>query len=99
MENWEVEEMILGMARVVRECRLLRKENNDLRLKVARHEAFCDSLVTSKPCAQQRYQILMDIEEQNRTADLCDSMGWETNRDYIDDWESEAERRLRAMTK
>ena len=29
--TWEVEEMILGMAELVLECRSLRKENEDLR--------------------------------------------------------------------
>ena len=98
MDRWAVEEMILGMARIVQENRFLRKENNDLRLEIARHNSFCDSLVTSKPDAKRRYDILCEIERQNRTADLCDACGWETNLDYIEDWEAELELRLKGQS-
>ena len=94
MSRWEIEEMILGMAQIVQENRLLRKENNELRLEVARHNAFCDSLVTSKPDAKRKYDILSDIERQNRSVNLCDACGWITSEDYIDDWEAELKRRL-----
>lgn len=96
MDMYEIENMILGMAQLVYENRALRKENNDLRLAKAKHEAFMSSMVGANSSeAKKRYEILSEIENENITANLCASAGWETNRDYIFDWEEELERRMR----
>lgn len=96
MDMYEIENIILGMAQLVHENRALRKENNDLRLTVARHDAFTSSLVGNSE-AKKRYDVLCDIEDKNRRVSLCDSAGWITSEVYIYDWEAEADRRLRAM--
>lgn len=99
MNIYEIENIILGMAELVHENRALRRENNDLRLTVAKHDAFVSSLVGGNTSeAKKRYDVLSDIERQNSTANLCESAGWETSQKYIYDWEDEAERRMREVS-
>lgn len=93
---YEIENIILGMAQLVHENRALRKENNDLRLTVARQNEFTASMVGSNSSEhKKRYDILCEIERQNSSASLCESAGWETNQRYIYNWEEEVERRMR----
>ena len=95
MDMYEIEDIILGMAQLVHENRALRKENNDLRLTVAKHDAFVSSLVGGNTSeAKKRYDVLSEIERQNGAANLCAAAGWETNQRYIHNWEEEAERRM-----
>jgi len=96
MDMREVENIILGMAQLVHENRMLRKENDELRLSVAKHNAFVDSLAGSSK-AGKRYEVLSEIESRNSRVNLCNSAGWDTNEDYIYDWEAEAERRLQEV--
>ncbi len=96
MNQYQIEEIILRMADIVMENRTLRRENNELRLTVKRHEAFTASLVGSENgIAKKQYDILMDIERNNSSVSLCNSMGWGTSERYIEDWEGELERRLK----
>lgn len=92
-DTYEAEEMILAMAQIVRENRALRQENNELRLREAKHDAYMRSL-TNK-AAEKEYEILCDIERHNISCDLVRSNGWLSNQDYIDDWEAELERRMK----
>lgn len=89
--QYEIEEIILGMAKIVRENRALRKENNDLRLKSAREKARNDSFF-SKDAALD-YEILSNIIDNNNSVESCASNGWLTNMDYIENWELELIRR------
>lgn len=95
MDMYEIENIILGMAQLVHENRALRRENNDLRLTVAKHDAFVSSLVGGNNSeAKKRYDVLSEIERENSAVSLCEAAGWETNQRYIRNWEEEAERRL-----
>lgn len=96
-DTYEIEEIILGMADVVRENRILRKENNDLRLECARRKAYMDSYFSKE--AEIDYNILCDIENNNSSVRMCDSLGWHTNQDYIEDWEFELKKRKEALKK
>lgn len=93
-DQYDIEEIILGMARMVKENRYLREENNSLRLEVARHNAFVDTLVCPNPEKEAKYNILSDIEQQNNAAKMCRSMGWMTSEEYIEDWEEELKQRM-----
>ena len=92
-DTYEAEEMILAMAQIVRENRALRQEINELRLNAAKHDAYMRSLNSKE--AEKEYAILCDIERHNISCNLVRSCGWLSNQDYIDDWESEFERRMK----
>lgn len=92
-DTYEAEEMILAMAQIVKENRALRRENNELRLKAAKHDAYVRSFTNKE--AEKEYETLCDIERHNMSCNLVRSCGWLSNQDYIDDWEAELERRMK----
>jgi regulator of replication initiation timing len=94
-DSRDIEDIILGMADMVLENRRLRKENNELRLECARYKAWADSYFNKE--AQVDYDILWDIKRNNMSVNMCDSLGWKTNQDYIEDWEDELEKRRAAL--
>ena len=87
-DKYEIEEIILGMARIVHENRRLRAEIEELSLSCAKYEALAHG-------KHKEYEILADIEMHNASVRSCHSNGWLTNQDYIDDWEAEFERRMK----
>lgn len=94
MKMYEIEDIILGMADLVLENRALRKENNDLRLECATHDALMKSMVGGGAEAKKRYEILSDIRRGNSMVSACHASGWQTNERYTLDWEAELERRM-----
>lgn len=84
-----VERAILELADMVHENRMLKKENSDLRLRLAASEALIASFAGHD---NGEYEFLSEIIRKNGTVDLCRSAGWETNQDRVDGWESELER-------
>ena len=93
-ESMDIEDIILGMANVVYENRRLRREINDLKLTIAKNNAFIDSAVYHNLDAYDRYEILAAIEKHNSQATTWTNCGFSaTGEDaYIFDWESEVER-------
>lgn len=85
---YEIEEMILGIADLVHENRMLRNKLEELSLSNAKHEALAFG-------KHKEYEILSDIEMHNISVRSCHSNGWLTNQDYIDDWEEEFNRRMK----
>lgn len=83
----EIEELILGMAELVRENRMLWKKLDELSLSNAKNEALAFG-------KHKEYEILSDIEHHNISVESCHSRGWLTNQDYIDDWQAEFRRRM-----
>ena len=90
----EIEEVILGMADIVRENRALRKRVNDLELEVAINDAEHRRYRSAE--AEKEYKILQDIQRNNLSCSIADSNGWLTNQEYIDDWSRELRARLDA---
>ena len=90
--TYDAEEMMLAMAQIVHENRALRQENNELRLKVAKYDAYVRSF--SNKSAEKEYEILCDIERHNLSCNLVRANGWLSNQNYIDDWEAELKRRM-----
>lgn len=86
-DRYEIEEMILGMAEIVKENRALRKALNEEQMESEKYKAyfFGDS---------KKAEILSDISIHNASVASTRSMGWLTNEEYIEDWEAELERRM-----
>ena len=74
---------------MIRENWMLKKENSDLRIRLAASEALIESFAGHD---NGEYEFLSEIIRKNGTVDLCRSAGWETSEDRVDDWESELER-------
>ena len=87
-DRYEIEEIILGMAKIVHENRMLRNELEEMSLSRAKYEALSHG-------KHREYEVLADIEMHNASVSSCHSNGWLTNQDYIDDWEEEFERRMK----
>ena len=86
IDKYEIEEIILGMARIVRENRRLRAELEESSLSCAKYEALAQG-------KHKEYEILADIEMHNTSVSSCHSNGWLTNQEYIDDWRTEFKKR------
>lgn len=99
MFQYDIEEIILGMADIVKENRYLRDQNNVLSLQVAKQQAFVDTLVCYNPEKEAKYKILTDIESQNDSCKMCAHMGWMINQEYIEDWKTELNIRLKKWRK
>ena len=90
----EIEDMILGMADLVKENRLLRKRVDELELEVATNDAFMRSHCSSE--AEKEYNILRDIQSNNLSCAIAASNGWLTSEDHIHDWRKELHKRMAA---
>ena len=90
----DIEDIILGMADLVKENRVLRKRVNDLELEVAINDAQHRSYSSAE--AEKEYKILQDIQRNNIACSLAESNGWLTNQDYIDNWSRELRERMAA---
>ena len=92
--QYEIEDMILGMADIVKENRALRKRVNDLGLEVVINDAQHRSYRSAE--AEKEYKILQDIQRNNLSCSIAESSGWLTNQEYIDDWGRELRARMAA---
>lgn len=86
-DRYEIEDMILGMAEIVKENRALRNVVNELQMESEKYKAYFFG-------EHQKAEILSDIEIHNASVRSMRSMGWLTNQEYIEDWETELERRM-----
>ena len=86
-DRYEIENIILGMAEIVKENRALREVINELQLECEKYKAyfFGDSA---------KAEILSDIIMNNASVRSMQAAGWLTNQEYIEDWESELEKRM-----
>ena len=89
---WEIEDIILGIADIVKENRALRQANNELKMECEKYKAYFYGDL-------EKGKILSDITIHNASVMSCESMGWLTNQEYIDDWEIELKRRLQIKNK
>ena len=87
----EIEDIILGMADLVKENRTLRKRVDELELEVAMNDAHMRSYRSIE--AEKEYKIFQEIQSNNRSV-IAASNGWLTSEDYIDDWRHELHRRM-----
>ena len=90
----EIEDIILGMADLVKENRTLRKRVDELELEVAINNAHTRSYRSVE--AEKEYKILQDIQRNNFSCSIAESSGWITSKDYIDDWRHELHKRMAA---
>ena len=90
----EIEEIILGMADLVKENRVLRKRVDELELEVAMNDAHMRSYRSIE--AEKEYKILEEIQSNNLSCEIAASNGWLTSEDYIDDWRHELHKRMAA---
>lgn len=88
----EIEDMILGMADLVKENRMLRKRVDELELEVAMNDAHMRSYRSIE--AEKEYKILQEIQSNNHSCAIATSNGWLTSHDYIDDWRQELHKRM-----
>lgn len=88
----EIEDMILGMADLVKENKMLRKRVDELELEVAMNDAHMRSYHSIG--AEKEYKILQEIQSNNLSCAIAASSGWLTSEDYIDDWRHELHRRM-----
>lgn len=85
----ENENLILELGKLIRENKILRRENSDLRLRLAADDAFISSLSSGDA---GEYEFLNEIIRKNGLVDLCRSAGWKTSEDRVENWEIELER-------
>ena len=78
------EAVIFELANIITENHHLRKENSDLRLRVAKLEALEEGKRTGD---YSKYEFLADIETQNMSFDLHRASGWISSVERVDDWE------------
>ena len=90
----DIEDIILGMADVVKENRILRKKVDELELEVALNDAHMRSHRSIE--AEKEYKILQEIQSNNLSCAIATSNGWLTSKDYIDDWRHELYKRMAA---
>ena len=88
IDIWEIEDIILGIADIVKENRALRRENNELQMECEKYKAYSFG-------DWKKGDILSDISIHNASVKSIESMGWLTNQEYISDWETELARRLK----
>ena len=88
-EHAELENAVLELADIIRENRMLRKENSDLRLRLAANDALIASFAGHD---SGEYEFLSEIIRKNNSVDLCRGAGWETSEERVDNWEKELER-------
>lgn len=88
----EIEDMILGMADLVKENGMLRKRVDELELEVAMNDAHMRSYRSIE--AKKEYEILQEIQSNNLSCAIAASNGWLTSEAYIDDWRRELHRRM-----
>lgn len=77
-----IEEIILGMADIVEENRMLRKQVEDLTLDKEIHYNFIRSMCGSEE-ARKEHERLSAIQSNNASVDLADSCGWSTSAERI----------------
>ena len=90
----EIEDIILGMANIVKENRTLRRRVDELELEIAINNAHTRSYRSAE--AEKEYKILQDIHRNNFSCSIAESNGWLTSEDYIDDWRHELHKRMAA---
>lgn len=88
----QIEDIILGMADLVKENHMLRKRVDELELQLAIESAQQRSYISAE--AKKEYDILCDIQRNNNSCNIAASNGWSTSDDYIDDWKSELYKRM-----
>lgn len=90
----EIEDIILGMADLVKENRTLRKRVDELELEIAINDAEHRRYRSAE--AEKEYKILQDIERNRLSCSIAESSGWLTSENYIDDWRHELHQRMAA---
>lgn len=90
----DIEDIILGMADIVKENRALRKRVDELELEVAINDAHTRSYRSAE--AEKEYKVLQEIQSNNLSCAIAASNGWLTSEDYIDDWRHELNKRMAA---
>jgi hypothetical protein len=90
----DIEDIILGMADIVKENRVLRKRVDELELEVAINDAHIRSYRSAE--AEKEYKVLQEIQSNNLSCAIAASNGWLTSEDYIDDWRHELHKRMAA---
>ena len=75
----DIEAIILGMADIVKENRILRKRVDELELEVAMNDAHMRSYRSIE--AEKEYNILQKIQSNNLSCELAASNGWLTSED------------------
>ena len=90
-DRYEIEDIILGMAQIVKENRVLRQALNEEQMESEKYKAYFYG-------DHEKAEILSDISVHNASVKSTRSMGWLTNQEYIEDWETELERRMAETT-
>lgn len=90
----DIEDIILRMADIVKENRVLRKRVDELELEVAINDAHTRSYRSAE--AEKEYKVLQEIQSNNLSCAIATSNGWLTSEDYIDDWRHELHKRMSA---
>ena len=86
-DRFMTENLILDMADIVKENRAMREIINELQMECEKYKAYFFG-------ESDKAEILSDITIHNTSVKSMQSMGWLTNKEYIEDWEGELERRL-----
>ena len=87
-DRYEIENIILGMAEIVKENRAMREVINELKMECEKYKAYFHG-------ESAKAEILSDIAMNNAAVKSMAAMGWLTNQKYIDDWEAELECRMK----
>ena len=87
INKYDIEDIIFGMADIITENKALHKLVNELQLECEKYKAYFygDS---------KKAKILSDISMNNASVDASRAAGWLTNQEYIEDWQTELERRM-----
>ena len=85
--RYEIGEIILGMAEIVKENRDLIRTVNELRMECEKYKAYFYG-------EHNKAEILSDIGLNNASVKSMQSAGWLTNQEYIEDWETELDKRM-----
>lgn len=91
-DRYEIEDIILGMAEIVKENRALRKALNEEQMESEKYKAYFYG-------DHRKGEILSDISIHNASVESMRGMGWLTNQEYIEDWEAELEKRMAQKNK
>lgn len=87
MSRYDIEEVIFGLADIIKENRALHQYVDELELECEKYKAYFYG-------ESKKANILSEISIHNAAVKSAQSSGWLTSQEYIDDWHTELERRM-----